>query len=234
MTPQQRCFLLQKLFLILYNLDMKKTTHKSLQKFRHDFLIEHRCKDHVILLGEHTPVLLSAPHGVRQFRNGKIKGAEPGTINTILHLHKMCNCHAIIKTKNNKDDANYDESSEYKTSLIKFVTDNKIKYVIDLHSLAAHSQCDINIGTNNGKNVETNQQLYRKLVKMLCDAGFNVYIDVPYCAGERTIAGSIKKKLKDIWTIQLEINSKIAWQQEGFEKYKKLLDTLATFIVEME
>ena len=213
---------------------MKRTTHEGLEKLRHDFLNEHKDKDHVILFGENKPFVLSAPHGVTQWREGKIKYAEPGTINTALHLNKICNCHAIIKTKNNHDDANYDPTSEYKTALEKFIKENNIKYVIDLHSLAPHRTCDINVGVAGGKLVETNPELYRKLVKMFHDAGFNVYIDVPFFGSPRTIAGSLKNKFEDIWTIQLEVNSKIAWYEEGFEKYKKLLDVLATFIVEIE
>ena len=213
---------------------MSRTTHEGLEKLRHDFLREHKDKDHVILIGEDKPIILSAPHGVTQWREGKIKLAEPGTINTALHLNKICNCHTIIKTKNNHDDANYDPVSEYKTALEKFIQENNIKYVIDLHSLAPHRKCDINVGVDGGKLVETNPNLYRKFVKNLCDAGFNVYIDVPFYGAPRTIAGSLKKKFKNIWAIQLEINSKIAWYEEGFEKYKKLLDTLATFIVSLE
>ena len=100
--------------------------------------------------------------------------------------------------------------------------------------MAPHRKCDINVGVDGGKLVEINPEKYRKLVKDLCDAGFNVYIDVPFYGAPRTIAGSLKNKFKDIWTIQLEINSKIAWYEESFEKYKKLLDVLATFIVTLD
>ncbi|MBQ8468369.1 MAG: N-formylglutamate amidohydrolase [Clostridia bacterium] len=210
---------------------MKTTTHESIKKDREEFLSKHKNKDHVFLCGKNSSVILSAPHGVRQWRNNKPKYAEPGTVNTLLHLQKLCECHAIVKTKNNRDDANYDEVSSYKSDLINYIKQNNIKYVLDIHSLAPERKCDINLGVNGGKNVETNTEIYRELVKSLAGAGFNVYLDVPFSAGERTIAGSMKNKFNNLWTIQIEINSKIAWHKQGFEKYKKLLDVLSTFIV---
>ena len=213
---------------------MKTTTHETIKREREEFLKRHKNKDHVFLIGENSKVILSAPHGVSQVRNGKEKYQEPGTVSTTLHLQKICGCHAIFKTKNNNDDANYDEKSQYKEDLKKYIKENNIKYVLDIHSLSKDRKCDINLGTWHGKNVECDINLYREFVKDLCDAGFNVYLDVPFGAGPRTVSGSMKDAFDKIWTIQIEINSKIAWYKSGFEKYKKLLDTLATFIVKIE
>ena len=213
---------------------MKMFTQPHTKQIREEFLKQNKDKDHVILLGDDYPVILSAPHGVNQWREGRDKYCEPGTINTVLHLHKMCNCPAILKTKNNHDDANWDEVSSYKTALFKFIKDHKIKYVLDIHSLAASRPCDVNLGVWGGKLVANNNELYRKLVQSLCDAGFNVYLDEPFNGGGRTISASVKKEFGDsVWAIQIELNSKIIWHKRGFEKYKKLLDVLATFIVEL-
>ena len=53
-------------------------------------------------------VFLSAPHSVRQLRNGIIKGKDSCTGTIAITLQKAINCYCIYKTKNCDDDANYD------------------------------------------------------------------------------------------------------------------------------
>lgn len=214
---------------------MNQMTHEDVAKLTSKFLAEHNNKDHVILLGEACPVMLSAPHGVDQWRNGARKARERGTVNTVLQLHKSCGIPAILKTKSNHDDANWDEVSEYKTALIKFIKDHNIKYVFDIHSLAPTRKCDINVGISGGKLISTNRQLYKDFVQNLCASGFNVYIDEPFDGSGRTISSSLKNYFGDnIWTIQVEINCRIVRYKEGYEKYKKLLDCLASFLVNIK
>lgn len=199
------------------------------KNLRINFLKENCLKDHVVFEGSKS-VLLSAPHGISQVRLGKNKVAEIGTIPTTIYLKNKCDCFAIIKSKNNFDDANFDQVSKYKTDIDKLVEKQKIKHLIDIHGLAANRPFDVNLGINFGKSIEVDTALFDKLVEILKTAGFVVSIDQPFSGGTNTVSGSTKTKHPNIWTIQIEINSAITNRPENIEKLNRMLDCLTRFI----
>ena len=190
------------------------------------FLSENKLKDNVYLLGS-SPVLISAPHGVSQVRLGKLKAPEIGSIATALFLKNSTNSHLVAKTKNNNDDANFDEECRYKNRIKEIIKTNEIKFVLDLHGLAAHREFDINLGTHLGANIVSNKRAYVALVKLLEENGFSVSVDQPFMAGANTISSFVKKEFPDVWSIQIEINCSITNKKENFDRYKKLLSALA-------
>ena len=121
----------------------------------------------------------------------------------------------------------------YKTDLLKIIRKNKLKYVLDFHGLSEKRDIDINFGTNFGDNIKTNEFQFEKLVKILKDNHFKVTIDDPFTAGKRTISGSVKAKLKNIFTLQIEINCGITNRQENYTKYKTLLKIFINWINEL-
>ena len=208
---------------------MKKITFEKLVAERDVFLNDNANLDHVVITGNNN-VLISAPHGVEQTRNGKSKVYEPGSVTTGLYLQKQTGSFFIAKTKNNNDDANYDEQSSYKDSIKDLIRADKIKYIIDLHGLAETRECEINLGINGGKNVSNNIELFNDLNTSLMASGFNVFIDEPFSGGDKTISGSLKNEFCDIWTIQIEIRCDITNKKENFEHYKTLLKVLENWI----
>ena len=131
---------------------MKNLSFNKLHNDRKKFIAINKNKDHILLIGTGN-ILISAPHGVSQVRLGKYKHSEIGSLTTALYLQNECNYPLIAKTKNNNDDANFDINSKYKDSIKKLIQENNIKYLIDLHGLASHRDCDINLGTHIGKNI---------------------------------------------------------------------------------
>lgn len=215
---------------LLYNKNMKNKF--SFNKFhwnRKLFIQTNKDLDHK-LIKENSCVLLSSPHGVTQVRLGTPKFSEIGSLATALYLHNTTKSCFIAKTKNNNDDANFDEVSEYKKTMRSFIANNDIKYVIDFHGLAPRRECDINLGIHLGKNIETNKEAFYFLQRNLALYGFTVAIDQPFMAGGNTIAGSMKKVFPNIWTIQIEINSKLTNRKENFERLKTLLSVLTEWI----
>ena len=208
---------------------MKNITFNKLNKSRRIFLKLNGNKDHVILEGSNN-ILISAPHGVSQVRLGKHKAQEIGSLSTALYLSKQTKCFLIAKTKNNNDDANFDDNSQYKNSIKKLITENNIKYILDFHGLASHRDCDINLGIHLGKNIENNIELFNKLNNELKSNNFKVSIDQPFMAGAKTISGTMVNEYNNIWAIQIEINCAITNKNENFEKYSKLLNILETWI----
>ena len=79
-------------------------------------------------------IIVSAPHSVRQIRNGNIKGKDSCTGTIAILLQKQLNCYCLYKTKNCNDDANYDiENNPYKDKIIDLVEKNNINFLLDIH-----------------------------------------------------------------------------------------------------
>ncbi len=205
---------------------------RKLHQDRKKLLRENKENDFVLVKGERE-VMISAPHGVVQTRLGKSKFPEKGSLATAFYLAKKTNSYFIAKTKNNFDDANFDENCPYKDEIDRLATMGKIRYLLDFHGLAAFRECDINLGTNFEHNTEKNSELLNFLISLLKEGGFSLSCDTPFKSGPRTIAGYIKNRHKDMWTIQIEINCKITNQKENFDKFKKLIEIFERFIQEL-
>lgn len=213
---------------------MDNITFYRISEDRKEFLRVNSGYDHVLIPGFNR-ILLSCPHAVSQVRLGKAKVAEIGTLNTGLYLKNNTDCYLISKTKNNFDDANFDDVSSYKDDIYKLIEMGKIKYVIDLHGLARTRPMDINLGTNIGNNISSNVALFDKLLAMLEKAHFNVSIDQPFMAGVKTVSGAVKHRFDDkVWTLQIEINSSITNDPKNFKKFRQLLDVLTEWLLFIE
>ena len=205
-----------------------KYIFRQLHNERKKFLEVNKRKDNVVIDGNNN-ILLSAPHGVSQVRLGKLKHSEIGSLTTALILQKNTDCFLIAKTKNNCDDANFDEKSRYKENIINIIKQHNIKYLIDIHGLASNRECDINLGTHLGKNIISNIDLLDDLQQRLIDNNFIVSIDEPFMAGSHTLSGSINNQF-NIWTLQIEINCSLTNKKENFNRFKILLTILTDWI----
>jgi len=173
---------------------MKKKTNysfKELSQIRKNILSENN-RDHVYFQ-TNSSILISAPHGVSQVRLGKPKVAEIGTISLAYAVAKHTNANLIIKTRNNDDDANFVDDCEYRQQIAKAIKTQNIKYLIDVHGLAKNRPCDVNLGINFGQNIKKDEKLFNSLNNALKNSGFNVFVDIPFCAGPKTISGHFAK-----------------------------------------
>lgn len=207
----------------------KTITFDNLHTKRKVFISRNKNKDHFYVAGENN-ILISAPHGVSQVRLGKRKVSEIGSLATALFLAENLKCSLIAKTKNNFDDANFDEKSEYKSTIRNAIKSQKIDFLIDIHGLSAKRDCDINLGTHLNDNTDVNEDALNSLVQSLEKNNFKVSIDQPFMAGLRTIAGSMAKEFPSLWSIQIEINCSITNNKENFPKFQKLLHTLLDWL----
>ncbi len=156
---------------------------------------------------------------------GKLKVAERGTLPLAILLSKKLGASLILKTSNENDDANFDESCAYRKQIKKMLSCGKIKYLIDFHGLKKSRPCDINLGINLGNNIKNNIPLFDALQKQLLYNGFSVFVDTPFSGGPKTISGSFAKT-HNLWTIQVEINSKTTNEKEQIGKLNLLIKTL--------
>lgn len=195
---------------------------------RKKFLKANKNKSYTTIEGANH-VLISAPHGVPQVRLGKNKLQEIGSLGIALYVAEKTGSFLIAKTKNNFDDANFDEVSDYKDECYRLIKEHDIKYVIDFHGLDHKRHIDINLGTHLGHNVETNTKLIDELERELKTA-FLVNIDQPYMASANTVSSSCKRQFPYLWTLQVEVDYMITNRQENDERLNKLIDILVRFI----
>ena len=178
------------------------------------------------------PILISAPHSVRQFRNGKIKAKDSYTGAIAIILQKEINCYCIYKTKNNNDDANYDlENNNYKEELLKIINKNKIKLLLDIHGASDRYGFGIDIATDNQINLNGKEITLKILKETLEEFKINdVVTDKIFRAhSDRTICKTISNRTK-IPCIELEIARKYR-NIEDFTQIKKMIKAIKESII---
>lgn len=153
------------------------------------------------------PVLVSAPHAVSQVRNEKIKQNEIYTGAYAKYIAKNTGASLIYKCFNNSDDANFDIISDYKNKILDIIKEKNIQLLIDIHGASDKYKFDIDIATNNYKNVDKSiaDMLKNNLEKNNVK---NIYIDEIFKANKiNTISCYISEKT-GIPCIQIEITRK--------------------------
>ncbi|ART77479.1 hypothetical protein B4U37_16100 [Sutcliffiella horikoshii] len=186
------------------------------------------------------PIILSAPHSVTQQRKGKEKQGEFLTGPMVMHLQQQLNCHAIFKTKNLMDDANYNPKSTYRNFIKKIVDEHSINFLLDLHIMAPSRPYNIDLGTGRGKNIRHSQgpKIVNHIQKTLLAQGINdVLIDHIFTAGyPHTVSADVSKSC-DIFCLQIEMNWRLlegASDSVYFEKILTALETIIHYLASME
>ena len=182
-------------------------------------------KEYIINKGN-IPILFTAVHTMEQVReDNSIKLSEPFTKAIALFLNKYCNVNAMIKIKDTGLDANKDNRDEFKTELIRFIKDNKIKLVIDLHGANENRNFDIEFGTLDDLSIDFST--VKELEESFMENGINnITYNNPFKGGAITqyVFG-----LKETDVIQLEINRKFR-DINNIDDLKKLCNSLEKFI----
>lgn len=179
------------------------------------------------------PVLLSAPHSVRQLREGKIKGKDRYTGAITIELAKQTNSFAIYKTYNNQDDASYDiENNEYKEKVLELIDKHNIKVFLDIHGAKDTDEFDVDIGTDEKRNLNGKTQILENLIKNLKEKGITkIGIDKKFKA---CTMHTLTKKIAsstNIACMQIEITRKYR-DLEQVEKMEKIINAIKSWIQE--
>jgi UV DNA damage repair endonuclease len=182
------------------------------------------------ILSGNKKILISAPHAVEQTRDGKIKFAEPETAMLAKKLNKI-GYPAIIKTKNDNDDANYDLDCPYKTALLEICKTNNICFVLDLHQLSNKREMDFCLGTGdeNNRNLLEHKIIATKTQEVALKNNFSLEINNPYAASsERTISGFCQRN--NIPAMQLEINSRLVSSYFNANQFDDVFDVIVEIL----
>lgn len=141
---------------------MKENTIIKELKILNEVFLENNCngrkvnqQNYLLKKGE-VPILISAPHAVKQIREEKVKPSDYLTGPLAIYLANKCHCSYLVRCFNNQDDPNYPIGktlsiihSEYLMVLMDFIQKNPQYLVIDLHGCRNERKCDCSIWSDN-------------------------------------------------------------------------------------
>lgn len=172
------------------------------------------------------PVLFTAPHTMTQVKeDGTVKLSEPYTKAIALYLNKHFSSFCMIKINDTGEDSNRDNRDEFKKELIRFIKDNNIKIVIDLHGSSKDRDFDIEFGTLN--NLSADFSTVKELEEAFTENSINnIAYNEPFKGGAIT---EYLYSLNDIDVIQVEINGKYR-DYNNIECLERLCNSFGNFI----
>ncbi|MDQ0256433.1 hypothetical protein J2S74_003853 [Evansella vedderi] len=97
------------------------------------------------------PILISAPHTTKMYRNGRLKDQDDYTGAIALLLQRYTDCYVIYSTRCSEEDPNFVLNGEYKDTIEKIVNLGNIKFMIDLHGASENREFGVDLGTQHGK-----------------------------------------------------------------------------------
>lgn len=93
------------------------------------------------------PVLISAPHGARHWREDHWKMQDGYTAALAHVLAEYTGAHALYTVRRIRPDPNYDDDCDYKRTLAKLLRDYGIRLVLDLHGARFDRPFGVALGT---------------------------------------------------------------------------------------
>ncbi len=183
--------------------------------------------DYLIMKGS-IPILFTAPHTMMQIKeDNTIKLSEPYTKAIAMYLNKHFNVNCMIKINDTGLDSNRDNRDEFKIELLRFIKENNIKLVIDLHGSNKLRDFDIEFGTLN--NLSADFSTIKELEEAFTENGIsNIIHNDPFKGGAIT---KYVYGLKDVEVIQLEINGNYR-DYNNLDNLEKLCKSLENFIMQ--
>lgn len=179
------------------------------------------------------PVLVSAPHAVRHYRQKKIKMSDQFTGSIVYLLNQLTGCHAIATTKLYGGDPNIDDPCIYKDRIAEICSQEKVKFVLDIHGAAREREFDVDFGTNSGKNLLAKVKMLETLEYNFKDFGLSRISHDHFAAtGPNTIANYVARELK-IPAVQVEINKQYRVPAQNPQGFHRLIGALVESIKEL-
>ena len=197
------------------------------------------------------PVLISAPHSIKQPARGKYnvdgyKSSDAFTGAMAKIIAEKTGAHVIYKSCYTGTDDNYitleNNKGSYKTpyrdKIKEIVKNNDIKLVIDLHGFSSKGTSKaIELGTNYGKNFVNEKEILNLIKESLAEHGFkqnggskdtNVAIDESFPAGvkNRSVTNYVATTLETP-AIQVELGSDFRIpKDDDMSKFNKMVNAL--------
>ena len=178
------------------------------------------------------PIILSAPHAVRQNTQDKIKAAERYTGAIVEYLCEKTGANGIIRTCNFGDNPNSENEGyglKYKNAILNLIEEKDIKCLIDFHGCKDTYGFDFDIGTNNKNNIN-NKDNYLKLIQEELENVGIVTIDEKFKASKDEVISNYISKHKKVACFQIEISKRM---RENNQTLVKVLNQFESLILKL-
>ncbi|AET69125.1 hypothetical protein Desor_3647 [Desulfosporosinus orientis DSM 765] len=180
-----------------------------------------------------VPILVSAPHAVRHYRQKKIKMSDQFTGAIVYLLNKLTGCSAIAATKLYGGDPNVDNPCIYKEKIHDLCARQNVKYVLDIHGSARESEFDIDIETNRTKNLLGKTRAANLLEGNFQDFGLpKISRDYFKVSEPNSVASYVAREL-GIPALQIEINKQFRVPAQNPQGFHRLMGALIKSIHEL-
>ena len=179
------------------------------------------------------PILFSAPHAVKHVRDGVFKRSDGLTGGIVEYLVNSKDIYGITRIHNMLDDPNfynYGISFLYKQKIIDLIRDKNIKYFFDIHGSSNKHAFDIDIGTNNGKNIHNLEILDITL------NGFKdfkkVVVDRKFSASKGSNISRFTHEMTNIPCLQIELSENVRFNETErlMNSFEQIIDDVKRLI----
>jgi len=179
------------------------------------------------------PIIITAPHSVRPFRNGKYRFSDGGaTAAYAIALAELVGAHVIYANYENGTDPNYLDDNEFKRELAGLIEQVNPVLVLDIHGSNPMRSYDLDIGSMNGESLLGQEALVTDLIDTLAKEGiFSISYNRFSASKQQTIAKFASKR--GVPTLQLEVNATYLMPSEGHieaQRYAILLQAFSRYI----
>lgn len=189
-------------------------------------------KNYIFKTGK-IPILLSAPHAVKQYRESQVKSSDYLTSALAIYLAEKCNCSYFVRIFNDNDDPNFPLGktllkieNEYLRTLKKFIQEYNQFLMIDIHGCVNSKKYDCSLWHDDYNTCET------QVVKIF-ENNFNC-CDLTIDNGTEYLGGQVTRQCALITnSFQLEIKRKIrTLKLENYYLLKSFIDSMEKSIYE--
>lgn len=210
--------------------ELKNLNYQFLENDKNGIKINN--KNYTYSIGE-IPILLSAPHAVKQYRESQIKLSDYLTGPLAIYLAKKCNCSYFVRVFNDNDDPNFplgitlpQIENEYLKTLKYFIKKYKQFLVIDLHGCSNSKKYDCSLWHNNYNPCDPN-------IIRIFETNFNDY-NLSYDNGSEYLGGQVTRQSSLITNaFQIEVKRKIrTLKLKNYYLLKAFIDSMKKSIYE--
>lgn len=189
-------------------------------------------KNYVLKKGE-IPILLSAPHAVRQYREGQVKIADYLTGPLAMYLAQKCNCSYMARVCNDNDDPNYplgvtleNVDNEYLAILRGFLQESHQLLMVDLHGCSNAWPHDLSMWSDNYGTCD------EEIIKLFA-SNFSMQ-GLSFDSGEGCLGGQVTRQAALITNaFQLEVKRTVrSLEEQNYASLKSFLDAVEKSIYE--
>lgn len=201
--------------------------------YKTDKKVNPRQEEPFLVFPGNLPVLVSAPHAVRHYRQKKIKVSDQFTGSIVFLLNKLTGCHTIATTKLYGGDPNMDNPCIYKDRIAEICSREKVKFVLDIHGATREREFDVDFGTNSRKTLLDKTRVLETLERNFQGFGLSRISHDHFAAtGPNTIANFVAREL-GVPAVQIEINKQYRVPAQNSQGFHRLLGALVESVKEL-